>query len=163
MYDAIAAKKLFLIFPPPFLPFKMGEAGGGMSHRRTSPHIFSNSYELRHNQTDAEVKLWQALRTHQLCDIHFRRQHAIGAYVVDFCAPHQKLIIELDGGQHLDQQEYDRERTNFLESKGYRLLRFWNDEVMKNLEGVVRVISEAIGTSDGPPPPPNLPQNPDGF
>jgi very-short-patch-repair endonuclease len=121
----------------------MGELEGVM-HRRTSPQIFSNSRELRHNQTEAEAKLWQVLRSHQLCDIHFRRQQAIGPYIVDFSAPRHKLVIELDGGQHLDQQEYDLERTVFLESKGYRVLRFWNDEVLKNRDGVLRVIIEAI-------------------
>jgi very-short-patch-repair endonuclease len=113
-------------------------------HRRTSPQIFLNSYELRHNQTEAEAKLWQVLRTHQLCDIHFRRQHAIGPYIVDFCAPHLKLVIELDGIQHIDQKEYDLERTAFLESKGYRVLRFWNTNVIKNLEEVLRLIAVAI-------------------
>jgi very-short-patch-repair endonuclease len=114
-------------------------------HRRTSPQIFSNSSQLRHNQTQAEAKLWQALRSHRLCDVHFRRQHAIGPYVVDFCTPRHKLIIEVDGGQHLDQQEYDIECTAFLESSGYKVLRFWNDEVIKNRDGVLRVILEAIG------------------
>jgi very-short-patch-repair endonuclease len=112
--------------------------------RRTSPTIFSNSRQLRHNQTEAEAKLWQVLGSHQLCSIHFRRQHAIGTYVVDFWAPRQKLVIELDGGQHLDRQEYDLERTAFLESRGYKVLRFWNDEVIKNRVGVLHVIIEAI-------------------
>ena len=76
-------------------------------HRRTSPQIFSNSYESRHNQTEAEAKLWQVLRSHQLNGIHFRRQHAIGPYIVDFAALRYKLIVELDGSQHLDQKEYD--------------------------------------------------------
>ncbi|HMD89139.1 MAG TPA: endonuclease domain-containing protein [Anaerolineaceae bacterium] len=115
-----------------------------MTHRRTSPQTFSNSRQLRHNQTEAEARLWRALRSHQLEDIHFRRQHAIGPYIVDFCAPRQKLVIELDGGQHLDQQEYDLERTAFLKSKGYRVLRFWNDEVLKNLDGVAQAILEAL-------------------
>ena len=115
-----------------------------MTHRRTIPKIFKNSYELRHNQTGAENKLWQVLRKHQLNNVHFRRQHAIGPYIVDFCAPRQKLIIELDGGQHLDQQEYDVERTTYLESKGYRVLRFWNNGVMENLDGVLQRIMDNI-------------------
>jgi very-short-patch-repair endonuclease len=73
-------------------------------------------------------------------DVHFRNQHAIGNYVVDFCAPRRKLIIELDGSQHLEQEEYDAERTIFLEAKGYHILRFWNDQVMNDIEGVLRVI-----------------------
>ena len=77
--------------------------------------------------------------------VHFRNQHAVGNYAVDFsrkgtpCAPRKKLIIELDGSQHLEQEEYDKERTAFLESKGYRVLRFWN-----NLDAVLKVIWSAL-------------------
>ncbi len=78
-----------------------------MRHRRTDLKTFHNSQELRHNTTEAEARLWRVLRMHQLGGVHFRRQHAIGPYVADFCAPHQKLIIELDGGQHLEQEAYD--------------------------------------------------------
>lgn len=113
-------------------------------HRRTSPIIFSNAYKLRHNLTEAEARLWRVLRTHRLNNVHYRRQHAIGNYIVDFCAPQQKLIIELDGSQHLDQQEYDAERSAFLESKGYKVLRFWNSDVMNNIEGVLIAILEAL-------------------
>jgi very-short-patch-repair endonuclease len=115
-----------------------------MPHRRTTPKVFKNSRELRHNQTEAEAKLWRFLRAHQANDVHFRRQHAIGNYVVDFCAPSQKLIIEVDGGQHLEQEEYDNERTLFLQSKGYMVLRFWNNDVLKDIEGVMRVILETL-------------------
>ena len=76
--------------------------------------------------------------------VHFRRQHVIGKYIADFCVPRKKIIIELDGGQHLDQEEYDAERTKFLESKGYRVIRFWNDEVMNDIDGVLRVIDLAL-------------------
>jgi len=81
---------------------------------------------------------------HQANDIHFRRQHAIGSYIVDFCSIRKNLIIEIDGGQHLEQEEYDNERTTFLASKGYRVLRFWNNEVLNHLDGVIRVILEAL-------------------
>jgi very-short-patch-repair endonuclease len=121
----------------------MGEAGGGMPHR-ASHKIFVHAYELRHNQTDAESKLWYALKTHHLQNIHFRRQHPIGPYIVDFCAPRHKIIIEVDGEQHLEQQEYDLERTNFLESNGFRVLRFRNVEVIENLAGVTQTILEAV-------------------
>lgn len=77
-------------------------------------------------------------------DVHFRNQHAIGNYVVDFCAPRRKLIIELDGSQHLEQEEYDSERTVFLQSKGYRVLRFWNNDVMKDIDSVLKVIYDAL-------------------
>ncbi len=112
-------------------------------HRRTTPKVFANAKELRHNLTPAERKLWGALRNDQL-GVSFRRQHAIGNYIVDFCSPRQKLIIELDGGQHLEQQEYDRVRTEFLQAKGYRVLRFWNKDVLSDMNGVMKVILEAL-------------------
>ena len=113
-------------------------------HKRTTPKVFKHTKQLRQNLTEAEAKLWSRLRNHQLKDIGFRRQHAIGNYVVDFCAPRQKLVIELDGSQHLEQEEYDVERTRFLKSKGYRVLRLWNNEVMKDIDGVLRAIELAL-------------------
>jgi adenine-specific DNA-methyltransferase len=73
-------------------------------------------------------------------DVTFRRQHAVGNYIPDFCAPRRKLIIELDGSQHLEQKEYDEERTKYLVSQGYRVLRFWNNDVMNNIDSVLTVI-----------------------
>jgi very-short-patch-repair endonuclease len=109
-------------------------------HKRTTPKIFSRAKELHRNMSPAEAKLWKHLRAHQMRDVHFRNQHAIGNYIVDFCAPRQKLIIELDGSQHLEQKEYDEERTKYLEARGYRVLRFWNNDVLKNMETVLKVI-----------------------
>jgi very-short-patch-repair endonuclease len=109
-------------------------------HKRTTPKVFKHAQELRRNLTPAEKKLWSHLRAHRMGDVHFRNQHAIGNYVVDFCAPRKKLIIELDGSQHMEQQEYDSERTAFLEAKGYRVLRFWNDDVINNMEMVLKAI-----------------------
>jgi very-short-patch-repair endonuclease len=83
-------------------------------------------------------------------DVHFRNQHAVGNYIVDFCAPRKKLIIELDGSQHLEQQEYNNERNTFLQSKGYRVLRFWNYDVMNNIDSVLRVIYEALNNGANP-------------
>jgi very-short-patch-repair endonuclease len=100
--------------------------------------------ELRREQTPAEAKLWAYLRTQRANGVHFRHQHAIGPYITDFCAPRQKLVIELDGSQQFDQEEYDVERTAFLESKGCRLLRFWNGDIMNNIHGVIAVISEEL-------------------
>lgn len=94
--------------------------------------------------TEAEAKLWKHLRAHQMGDVHFRNQHAIGNYIADFCAPRRKLIVELDGSQHLEQDEYDAERTAFFESKGYRVLRFWNNDVTNNLESVLTVIWDTL-------------------
>jgi very-short-patch-repair endonuclease len=113
-----------------------------MKHNK--PETYQRARELRNNPTPAEHKLWQVLRKHQRMNVRFRRQHPISPYVVDFCAPRLKLIIEVDGGQHMEQKEYDRQRTIYLESKGYQVLRFWNSEVMKDLNAVVIVIEEAI-------------------
>ncbi len=108
------------------------------------PKIYSHSRELRHHPTDAEALLWRELRAHRFAHIHIRRQHVIGTYIVDFCAVRQKLVIEVDGGQHIDREGYDQERSAFLESKGYRVLRFWNHEVLNNLEGVITSILDAL-------------------
>ena len=119
-----------------------------MSKQRTTPKIQHRAAELRRNQTEAETKLWAYLRAHQANGVHFRRQHAIGNFVVDFCAPRKKLIIEVDGGQHLEQEEYDAERTRFRELQGYKVLRFWNDEILKDIEGVMRVILDVLENGD---------------
>ena len=113
-------------------------------HRRTSPKTFVHATALRHHLTGEETRMWQVLRSHRFAGVHFRRQHAIGPYIVDFYSPRCKLVIELDGSQHHDQQEHDTERTAFLESKGYRVLRFWNNEVAANLEGVILSILSVL-------------------
>ncbi len=112
--------------------------------KRSTPTIMHRAGELRKEPTPAESKLWAYLRAKRLDGVKFRRQHAIGRFIVDFCAPRKKLIIELDGSQHLDQQEYDAQRTVFLESKGYRILRFWNNDVMNDTQTVLTVILEAL-------------------
>ena len=113
-------------------------------HKRTSPKVFGHAKQLHRNMTPAEVKLWARLRAHRLEGVHFRNQHAIGKYVVDFCAPRKKLIIELDGSQHLDQEEYDEIRTQYLESQGYKVIRFWNTDVMKDVDSVIRAIMQVM-------------------
>src|SRR4026208_1797060 len=107
-----------------------------MPSKITTPKMMHLAGKLRQNQTEAEAKVWSRLRAHRMAGVQFRRQHAIGNYIVDFCSSRRKLIIELDGSQHLDQAEYDSERTTYLESKGYRVLRFWNNDVMKDIETV---------------------------
>src|SRR5215213_11700492 len=104
----------------------------------------------------AEAKLWTHLRAHRMSNVHFRNQHAIGNYIVDFsqrdavqCAPRKKLIVELDGSQHLEQKEYDDERTKYLELRGYRVLRFWNNDVMQDIEIVLKVIWNALNDEKG--------------
>jgi very-short-patch-repair endonuclease len=115
-----------------------------MTHKRTTPKVFKHAQELRHNPTPAEARLWSHLRSHRGDGPSFRRQHAIGNYIADFCCPSRMLIIELDGSQHLEQDKYDADRTADLEAKGYRVLRFWNDEVMNDIEGVMSVVLEAM-------------------
>ncbi len=109
-------------------------------HKRTTPKLFERAKALRRDMTEAESRLWKHLRAHRMDDVHFRRQHAIGNYIVDFCAPRRKLVIELDGSQHLEQKAYDAERTEFLKAQGYKVLRFWNHDVMNNLDAVLTVI-----------------------
>lgn len=115
-----------------------------MTHKHTSQEIFSRAKELRRNPTEAEARLWARLRSHRLAGFGFRRQHAIGPYIVDFCAPRAKLIVEVDGSQHLDQEHYDAVRTQFLQDKGYRVLRFWNHEVLADIDTVMAVIFVAL-------------------
>jgi very-short-patch-repair endonuclease len=90
--------------------------------------------------TIAERKLWQALRDKQLNGHRFRRQHPIGKYIADFACIERKVVIELDGGQHQDHVAYDDRRTAFLQENGWRVLRFWNNDALNNMEGVLSVI-----------------------
>jgi very-short-patch-repair endonuclease len=100
---------------------------------------------LRKNPTDAERKLWAHLRLRQLGRYKFRRQHPLGPYIVDFICIEKKLIIEVDGGQHDDNKFYDSKRDNWLENKGFRVLRFWNNEVLTYIENVKEVIAGELG------------------
>lgn len=117
-------------------------------HKRTTPKIFGRAKQLHRNMTEAEAKLWGHLRAHRMGDVHFRNQHAIGNYIVDFCSPRRKLIIELDGSQHLEQEDYDKERSKFLRSKGYRILRFWNNDVLNNTDSVLAAIWSSLKPED---------------
>ena len=96
--------------------------------------------QLRKQQTDAERNLWFKLRGYRLAGLKFRRQMSLNGFVVDFCCPSVKLIVELDGVQHTEQREQDARRTKDLESSGYFVLRFWNNEVLQNIDGVVEEI-----------------------
>ena len=109
--------------------------------QRSNPKTKHHAIKLRKELTPAERKLWSRIRNDQL-GVAFRRQHAVGARTV--CSPKAKLIIELDGSQHLEQEEYDEERTKYLESLGYRVIRFWNNDVMKNIESVILAIMGAL-------------------
>ncbi len=111
---------------------------------RTTPSGYARGRQLRHELTPAERTLWPYLRGLREQGVHFRRQHAIGPYVADFCAPRHQLIVEVDGSQHIDQHERDDERTGYLKSQGYRVLRFWNSQVMNDMDGVMRTILQAL-------------------
>jgi very-short-patch-repair endonuclease len=109
---------------------------------------------MRHEPTDAERVLWQHLRHLRITDSHFRRQATIGSYFADFACHRSRLIIELDGGQHNLPQGItaDARRTADLKARGYRVLRFWNNDVLSNIEGVMETIAAAVRQA-GPPPP----------
>ena len=102
-----------------------------------------NSRALRGSCTDAERKLWQHLRAGQMDGLKFRRQHSIPPYIVDFCCLSKRLIVELDGAQH--GAEADVVRTRFLESRGFTLLRFWDNEVLVHTDAVAEAIWNHIG------------------
>ena len=97
---------------------------------------------LRRNMTDAEKRLWSHLRNRQLQDAKFRRQAPIGGYIADFLCAEAKLIVEADGGQHTPAS--DAERTAFLEAQGYRVIRFWNNDILENTQGVLAQIADAL-------------------
>jgi very-short-patch-repair endonuclease len=108
--------------------------------------------QLRNNPTDAEAKLWQALSARKLSGARFNRQVKIKPFVCDFVARTPKLIIEIDGGQHAVQIEEDTSRTRYLKGKGYRVIRFWNNEVLENLDGVVAEIERVLAALPSPNP-----------
>jgi len=99
---------------------------------------------LRRGATEVEARLWQRLRGRQIEGAKVRRQVPIGRYVVDFACPEARLVIELDGGQHALNTERDKDRTQIIEAHGYTVLRFWNSDVIENLEGVLEEIRNAI-------------------
>jgi very-short-patch-repair endonuclease len=111
--------------------------------KRSNPKAKHNAIQLRKKSTPAERKLWSRIRNDQL-GVNFRRQHAVGNYIPDFVCIEKKLIIELDGSQHLEQEEYDQERTEYLNSLGYKVIRFWNNEVTNNIDGVILAILHAL-------------------
>jgi len=111
-----------------------------MPPKRSNSRIMHQAGILRKEPTPAERKLWAYLRGNKLNGVYFRRQHAIGKYIADFVSVKWKLVIALDGSQHLEQGQYDIERTKYLASLGYKIIRFWNDQVMNDIEGVIRAI-----------------------
>ena len=130
-----------------------GEGGSGLR-----PAIKELGRKLRAGQTDAEKLLWKLLRSRQLCEWKFRRQHPVPPYILDFYCHDARLAIELDGGQHNEdtQRAKDAARTRFLARHGIRVLRFWNHEVLQRTEAVLEAIYQALErASEQRPKPPS--------
>ena len=122
-------------------------------------HI-SRARRLRNRSTDAERLLWSKLRDRRMMDCKFRRQFPVGRYVVDFVCWEHSLIIELDGGHHQAQQDYDRVRTEWLQSRGFVVLRYWDNDVLTELDSVLESISEVLRkrmATSSPSPQPSPP------
>ncbi|WP_375393303.1 endonuclease domain-containing protein [uncultured Sphingomonas sp.] len=140
------------------LPLPAGERdrsrsdqGEGLHGRgRTPEQLLTRSRELRTHPTEAEARLWERLRGARLNGLRFRRQVPLGSYIVDFLCPAAKLVVELDGSQHVDQQAYDARRTSFLEGEGYRVLRVWNNDVLARPDAVLEAILAAVSPLPGP-------------
>ncbi|NII11450.1 DUF559 domain-containing protein [Oleiagrimonas sp. C23AA] len=109
--------------------------------------IYQHARQLRTHSTDAEQRLWRHLRRRQLAGFRFRRQHPIAGYIADFTCIEARVIIELDGGQHVEQAHYDARRTNQLQQQGYTVIRYWNDDVLlrtkRVLEDILRHLEQS--------------------
>ncbi len=142
--------------PPPQthpLPQAGGDRGEGPRPFRENRPT-KRARELRLNPTDAERCLWRALSRRQIAGVRFNRQVPIGPYIADFAARSERLIVEVDGGQHAEHAAYDEARTRYLEVQGWRVIRFWNNDVLGNLEGVVATIERALAAPPSPQSPP---------
>jgi len=109
---------------------------------RRIPHV--RARRLRRDETEAEAKLWSRLRNASLGGAKFRRQFLIGEFIADFCCPQRQLVVELDGGGHVEQVQRDEWRSALLAQHGYRVVRFWNEEIIDNLDGVLERILEEL-------------------
>jgi very-short-patch-repair endonuclease len=146
----------------------MGGAGGGFTWLAPGKikfrilvmpiNLTRIAKKLRRNSTDAERLLWRHLRAKQIVGLKFRRQEQIGSFIVDFVCYQTRVIVEADGGQHA-LESVDVERTQWLNSQGFAVLRFWNDEILTNIEGVIDVVLMQCDKDANCPPLPNpLPQ-----
>lgn len=122
--------------------------GGDLPHRKVPPHLRQNARRMRSAMTEAELKLWNELRAHRLMGLSFRQQMSIGRYIADFACPEHKLIVEVDGSQHADNETYDQARTRFLEGQGWRVVRFWNDDVLNDIDSVCTHILRLVGRGE---------------
>ena len=105
--------------------------------------------QLRRDMTDAERRLWSVLRDRRLANYKFRRQRPVGRFILDFACLEHRVAIEVDGGQHADSGR-DQRRTAWLEAQGWRVLRFWNNDVLANPEGIADTILREIGSEPSP-------------
>ena len=113
-------------------------------HYRTVTQALARAKRLRREMTEAEKKLWRGLREGELGEYHFRKQVPAGSYILDFCCLRRKLVIEVDGGQHAEISASEARRNRWLCAEGYTVLRFWNNEVLENLDGVLWKIGEVL-------------------
>lgn len=114
-------------------------------HLSTLPEdLLRFAREMRAGMTDAEALMWQLLRNRRVAGAKFRRQHPMGRFILDFYCDEKKLAVEIDGGQHAETLDYDRARDEWLQRKGVRVLRFWNNQVLNETEGVMEVIYAAL-------------------
>ena len=118
-----------------------------MTHHPVPPANRRNARKMRKDMTEAELKLWNELRAHRLMGLSFRRQLPIAGYIVDFACPAHKIVVEVDGSQHASKAdaEYDHARTGKLEELGWTVLRFWNDDILRDIDGVCHHIVIAAG------------------
>ncbi len=126
---------------------------------RGQPDYLDIKRRLRSNMTGPEARLWSRLRARQLQGLKFRRQHGIGPYIVDFYCPEQSLVIEVDGDSHADADQVvkDKQREQYLQSLGLRVIRYINDDIVKNLGGILEDLAERI-SSRSTSPRPSLPR-----
>ena len=113
--------------------------------RGYTPNSRDRAKSLRKSSTDAELRLWRLLRDRRLLPHKFRRQHPVGTYIADFVCIEKKVVIELDGGQHADQKSYDARRSADIEKLGYRVVRFWDNDVLQRPENVMEAIYLELG------------------
>jgi very-short-patch-repair endonuclease len=156
----LAASTDLLPSPRERSEWRGGVGGGGwmpQDTQRRLDHRVPRARVLRRDATEAEKKLWQHLRQPPFKAHHFRRQATIGPYFADFASHQLRIVIELDGGQHSDNAS-DEARTRYLEAHGYRVVRFWNNEVFENMSGVLSVIDAAVNAETPPIPDPSPPR-----
>ena len=118
---------------------------------KNPPRQRERAKALRRRQTLAEQKLWKELRAGRFYGVKFKRQQIIGRYITDFCSKTHKLVIEIDGGHHMSQMQYDKKREKAIKEHGFRIIRFWNTDVLENMDGVLTRIAQITATQASSP------------